>query len=114
MNSNTTTATSNNILDFPNNKVLRYHVPEEFQINRERAKQNYINLVFMSESLRMIKGIENSGIFLHDKEFGGSRITLALEILRAEIYRANGLFHPLGDVLNPIVDFKIDGGNDQQ
>lgn len=97
------TETSNSIISFPQERVVRVSVPEEMQVNALINKKRYIDILVQSELIRLTSTLSMYGADLRDEKFS-IRLALVIECLRATLYGNQGLDHPLQDAMDELIE----------
>jgi len=93
--------TSNVVHSFPVNRIVRRSLPP--QNYSEQFKKHHLNQLLDDKATILAVQLLLEGIDIDDVEFTKG-LALAIEFLRAALYKTHGIDHPLQPIATDIID----------
>ena len=92
---------SNNVVMFPKGCVSRKtYVPDKK--TEDNAKESYVNHIIDHYAQMLLKNFSLHGIDVSTKDFD-KQFALAIECLRASVYKSYGIQHPLHEPMSELI-----------
>lgn len=89
-----------NVVNFPAHRIVREHAGvEAIELAKEKSTQKFADTITEDMIGNMVEDLENSGIDIDNEQFMKD-FSLAVDSLRAAIYRHFGLEHHLHDFID--------------